>query len=333
MSESKSFTAVGNGPELLVRHGESFEYDVSGTFVGTVLLQQAVKGGWTQLASATEAASGTVIVDAGNKTFTRVRFRCSAFTSGTIVTELTEVTTEVTSALRDASGASVLDVTEDGLTLKNDKALVASHTYSGQDHSFQPVAIDLELAAAAGSNTGTNPKFLAPIMGNVLGDTLARIANYIGGLIGAYSITTSNASEYPTGAVLGVLMDGAQDADSIIHAHIDGSDPSAATNANAAFGVSQANAHASTGVNYGLDLLGAATAYITDGKAFRVIKALLRSPHNVCILEGDGVPVDGTTGDNFAGPGSFYIDYTNANVYIQTSAITTPVWKLVTRAS
>ncbi len=37
--------------------------------------------------------------------------------------------------------------------------------------------------------------------------------------------------------------------------------------------------------------------------------------------------VDETTGDNFAGPGSLFVDITGANLYIQTSAITTPVWK------
>jgi hypothetical protein len=48
-------------------------------------------------------------------------------------------------------------------------------------------------------------------------------------------------------------------------------------------------------------------------------------------MNGAGAPVDGTTGHNYAGPGSMYIDTTGANAYIQTSLITTPVWKLITR--
>jgi len=46
-----------------------------------------------------------------------------------------------------------------------------------------------------------------------------------------------------------------------------------------------------------------------------------------------GAPVNGTTGDNFAGIGSMYIDSTAGNLYLQTGVITSPVWKLVTRAS
>jgi hypothetical protein len=42
---------------------------------------------------------------------------------------------------------------------------------------------------------------------------------------------------------------------------------------------------------------------------------------------------DGTTGDNFAGPGSLYVDITNAGaLYIQTRLhYDSPSWRLVTR--
>jgi hypothetical protein len=55
--------------------------------------------------------------------------------------------------------------------------------------------------------------------------------------------------------------------------------------------------------------------------------------NNVVVMTGAGAPVDGTTGDNFAGPGSLFVDITGANLYIQTGLITSPVWKLVTRAA
>jgi hypothetical protein len=54
---------------------------------------------------------------------------------------------------------------------------------------------------------------------------------------------------------------------------------------------------------------------------------------DVVVMVNTGVPVDGTTGDNFAGPGSMYIDSTAGNLYLQTGLITSPVWKLVTRAA
>jgi hypothetical protein len=55
--------------------------------------------------------------------------------------------------------------------------------------------------------------------------------------------------------------------------------------------------------------------------------------NNVVSLEGSGAPVDGTTGDNVAGPGSRYTDYTNGEWYINIGLITNPTWKLITRAA
>lgn len=324
-SVSKSFTAVGDGPELLIRRGESFDYDVSGTFVGTVLLQQFHRGGWNTLATATGAASGTVTLDS-NKPATRVRFRCTVRSSGTIVTELSAVTTEVSQSVRNAAGDAVLEVSEDGVHLPNDKALLASQTRTGSG-SYQPVAIDLEVGATAGSNDGGDPKFLAPIMGNLLGDTLTHAANYLAGLIGADSVTGAKATTYPKGGVLGIIMAGVSESDGAVVAVLDGD---GLTVANAAFKAFGNNSTPNSGFDYGLDLKSPAH----DGfSALAILKALLRSPNDVCVLEGAGVPVDGTTGDNFAGKGSLYIDITNANHYIQTGAITSPVWKLVTRAA
>jgi hypothetical protein len=64
-------------------------------------------------------------------------------------------------------------------------------------------------------------------------------------------------------------------------------------------------------------------------------KAEIRVSNDVVVMTGSGVPSSGAsgTGDNFAGPGSMYVDYTNANVYIQAGTISSPNWKLVTRAS
>jgi hypothetical protein len=62
-------------------------------------------------------------------------------------------------------------------------------------------------------------------------------------------------------------------------------------------------------------------------------KANIRMEDDVVVMVDAGAPVNGTTGDNFAGPGSMYIDSTGANLYIQVGLITSPDWKLVTRAS
>lgn len=214
------------------------------------------------------------------------------------------------------------------------RGLEVSTDELGESGSYQPVAVDLNLAVDAGSDTEGDPSFIASIMGNILGVDLTSVGNYLAGLIGAYSITGTKATKYPSAPVMGIVMDGVTDVDAAVLAVIDGSDPSAQTNAKAAFGVRQVNNHASSGVEYGLNLKDEGDETImTDAKPFKISKAISRSPHDVCWLEGDGAPVDGTTGDNFAGIGSLYSDYTNGDLYIQTGAITSPVWKLVTRAA
>lgn len=186
MSVAKSFTAVGVATELNIRHAESFSYSVSGTFVGTVVLEKSVTNGqaWDTVLSTTAAASGSIKVESNDHGPTMYRFRCTARASGTIVTSITE-TADLLDQVNDANGKSVTKVFEDGFEVRG---------------------------------------------------------------------TIRNNSE-------------------------------------------------------------------AEGSA-----DFVRIPNNVCFITAAGAPVDGTTGDNFAGPGSLYFDITNKKVYIQTSLITTPVW-------
>lgn len=209
-----------------------------------------------------------------------------------------------------------------------------TETY-GDEPSHQTVAADLNVVPTVGRTKAQGGSFIASIMGNIIGDALTKTGNYLAGLIGAISLTGTKASELPTGAVIGIAMDAVTEADGIFIAVVDGSDPSSVTRANAAFKARQLNANAGSGVDYGVDLHDVAvTGYLTDPTLpLAIAKAAIRCNNQVCWLNGAGVPVDGTTGDNFAEKGSLYTDITNGNLYIQTSAITTPVWKLVTRAA
>lgn len=212
---------------------------------------------------------------------------------------------------------------------------ISTPDYEGAG-SYQPIWADLNVAAAGGSDDGTDPSFLAPIMGNVLGDVLTGEGNYLAGLIGAYSITGAKGTVYPAAGVMGIVMDGVTELDAAVLAVIDGSDPSAETRARAAFGVRMLNNHANSGVDYGLDLFDdAATTtefYSDTGKPFATAKALVRSPHELCWIEGDGAPVDYTdgdppgTGEGYAAKGSLYSDYTNAKLYINTGTKAQPAW-------
>lgn len=213
-------------------------------------------------------------------------------------------------------------VTEiNGLTGGDGSIEISSAEYS-ESGSYQPIASDLNVA------TGASGSFLAGMMGNILGDTMADSGGYEAGVIGAYNITTSNATTNPCGGVIGIVGDLAVGADGAVIAAIDGD--GGVTTATAAFKYMMQNSTAGSGVQYGLDLYSPAHDGYLEAA---VLNADIRMTHQVCILNGSGAPVDGTTGDNFAGPGSLYIDYANGNAYLQTSLVTTPVWKLVTRAA
>jgi hypothetical protein len=222
------------------------------------------------------------------------------------------------------------------ITLPSGKTLQSDGEEYAGTHSYQPVGPDLNLAPAAGS-TVDDPKFLAAVMGNDIGDTLTKQGAYLAGVIGALSILGARATKYQIGALMGIIMDGVTDADGAVVAVIDGSDPSSVTRARAAFAVAQNNNNAGSGVDYGLDLLDIvstrlAGAFSGTAKPFAIAKATVRSPKEVCILESDDVPVDGTTGLNFAGKGSLCTDYTHGEAYINTGSKAAPVWKKLTHA-
>jgi len=205
----------------------------------------------------------------------------------------------------------------------------ANEAYSSTD-SFQPAAVDLELAVGAGSSDGSDPSYIAPIMGNLLGDSLTSDANYLGGVIGAYSVTGVKATSYPAGAILAQITDGVTEADGAVVAYVDGD--GSVTKANAAFKAMSNNSTPGSGFDYGLDLHGPAHDGYND---LAILKAEVRMSHETCMLQLGGVPVDGVsgTGAGFAGPGSICVDYTNANLYVNANTKASPTWKLVTRAA
>lgn len=214
------------------------------------------------------------------------------------------------------NGVQQLSLTSSGMT-------GPTATYSGAS-SFQPLGIDLTLAAGAGKDIGTGTAFLAPIMGNVLGASLTKTGNYLAGVVGEYSITGAQGTTQQAGAVLGLIGDTVTSADGAFVAIIDGD--SGVTKANAAFAARANNSTAGSGFNYGLDLYGAAH----DGfNALAILKADVRMSNQVCILTGAGVPSNGTTGLNFAERGSLYVDITNGKLYITTGPASATVWVVV----
>lgn len=128
-------------------------------------------------------------------------------------------------------------------------------SYNGSG-SRQGLAYDLEVGAQVGSDEGTDPKYIAPAMFNLLGADLENGANYLGGVIGAYSITGTKATSYPAGAVLGQITDGVTEADGAFVAYVDGD--GSVTTARAAYAVMSNNSTPGSGFEVGLDLQGEA---------------------------------------------------------------------------
>lgn len=220
----------------------------------------------------------------------------------------------------EPAGQEVADLLQGVLNIQS-----GENPYSGAK-SHQVVGPDMNLSAGAGSADGSNPKFLATIMGNVIGDSLTQDANYLAGVIGAYSITGAKATSYPAGAVLGQISDGVTAADGAFVAYVDGD--SAVTKANAAFKAMSNNSNAGSGFDYGLDLTSAAH----DGyNALAILKADIRMSHDVCVFPGSVAP-SASVGAGFAGPGSLYVYLTTMKLYINGGTKATPDWKIVTSA-
>lgn len=223
------------------------------------------------------------------------------------------------------NGTNALALSSTGLVLASGLSLSAGSTNYSGSASFQVIGPDLNLAATAGKDIGTGTAYLAPIMGNLIGDSLTKTGNYLGGLIGAYSVTGVQGTTQPAGAVLGQITDGVTDVTGAFVAYIDGD--SAQTKAGAAFKAMSNNSTAGSGFNYGLDLYGAAH----DGySALAILKADIRLASQAVVMTRAGVP--STAGTGFAGKGSIYIDTTNGKLYVNGGTSGTPDWKIVTSA-
>jgi hypothetical protein len=199
-------------------------------------------------------------------------------------------------------------------------SITQAETYSLAP-SNQGIASDETLSAGAGKDFASGTAYLASIMGNVHGDSLTKNANYIGGVIGADSVTGAKATTYPKGAVLAQITDGVTESDGAVVAYIDGD--SSLTLANAAFKAMQNNSTPGSGFTYGLDLFGAAhNGYLE----LSIKNAAIRMDHEVCILNGSGAPVDAVTGAGFTEKGSLYIDNSTGKMYANTGSKAVPAW-------
>jgi hypothetical protein len=157
--------------------------------------------------------------------------------------------------------------------------------------------------------------------------------NHMAGTVGEFAVIGTYNNFGLMAGVMGTINTNTLSGDAAVMAFMDGD--SGVTTARCAYGVAMAQTTAGSGFEYGIDLKMQDPVLDAGGPSSvkPYTKANIRMENDVVVMTGAGAPTNGTTGDNFAGPGSLYVDITGADLYIQTSLITTPVWKLVTRAA
>ena len=153
--------------------------------------------------------------------------------------------------------------------------------------------------------------------------------NHICGVAGNFAVIGTYSNNGLMAGVMGIINTNTLSGDAAVMAFMQGD--SGVTTCRAAFGVAMAQTTAGSGFEYGIDLKMQDPVADAGGpsgvKAYT--KANIRMEDDVVVMVDAGAPVNGTTGDNFAGKGSLYVDSTAGVLYINTGTISSPTWVVV----
>lgn len=202
--------------------------------------------------------------------------------------------------------------------------------YEGTEQ-FSILGADLILAAGAGDNDAADPKYLSPLMGNLLGANLTKTANYLAGVYGKYSVSGVQSTTFQTGGVVGEAAGRCLGA---VVAVLGSHDDQTEARPGAMFKVFNDNNNHEEGTgtakpDYGIDLF---SDHISK---LKYTKADVRMSYEVCVFNGAGAPTNGVSGSGagFAEIGSIYCDRTNGKLYVNGGTKASPTWKLITSAA
>lgn len=192
---STSFTSATAGLPILIRHGDQFTYDLSGTFVGTLKLQKTTSGGasWDVISSHTTTASGTVKNEDSGGADILVRWECTAYTSGTAVAVVADATI-VFQTFDDPAGNAVVTIDEAGVNVTGD--VYVTGNVRG-NNAAQGGTIDI---LGGTSSTSGNAGGAATITGGTPGATGVGGAVTIAGAAGGSTSGNGGATSITGGA-------------------------------------------------------------------------------------------------------------------------------------
>jgi hypothetical protein len=153
--------------------------------------------------------------------------------------------------------------------------------------------------------------------------------NHVAGTVGNFAVIGTYNNNGLMAGVMGIINTNTLSGDAAVMAFMQGD--SGVTTARAAYGVAMAQTTAASGFDYGIDLKiqdpvadGGGTPSVQPYK-----KANIRMENDVVFMNAAGVPTNGTTGANFAGKGSLYVNITTGILYINTGTLASPTWVVV----
>lgn len=172
-SISTDFTATGNSPDqLTIFSGQEATYEVSGTFVATLVLYKTVNNWLTSevVTTITTTQSTTYLRDPGT-----YRWSCTEFTSGTATAAIADVADIIPGALTNptvnSGGQTVLGVTDTGLITQAITATAISGTTvtgTGQGY-FDSLKVndsdDSHTVTLVPGNESANRNLSIPVLG------------------------------------------------------------------------------------------------------------------------------------------------------------------------
>jgi hypothetical protein len=185
-----------------------------------------------------------------------------------------------------------------------------------------------------GSSSYTEPGEAFSVFGRVqTGAPFATVPsttfNHMAGTVGEFAVIGTYVNNGLMAGVMGTINTNTLSGDAAVMAFMDGD--SGVTTCRTAFGVAMAQTTGGSGFDFGLDLKMQDPVADAGGPSGVIPykKANIRMEDDVCVLVDAGAPVNGTTGDNYAGTGSLYVDSTSGVLYINTGAISNPTWVVV----